>query len=152
MRLHDAVVPVRNFVHAFAAVVHHQRVQALHAFRVVRKRLHQIVKPELLLSQRFVTPIQVKARQVLLLRPVVLRQRHLVPANGVLRLAAVAIAVGTIKSVALVQGVLGLNRLRVRRFQKQGVLQILIGVLVARPAAPRHHAVVAVQNAGLVLG
>ena len=59
----------------------------------------------LLLSQRLVALMYVEARHVLLLRPVVLGQRDLVPADGVFVPAAVAVAVGAIKRVALVQWV-----------------------------------------------
>ena len=147
MRLHDAVITVRHVVSVFATVVHNQRIQALHALQIVVQRLHQVEEPVLLLPERLVALMHVEARHVLLLRPVVLSQRDLVPANGIRVPAAVAVAVGTIKRVALVQIVALGQRLRVRRFQQQSVLQILIGVPVARPAAPRHHEIVAVQNA-----
>ena len=105
MRLHDAVITVRHVVSVLATVVHQQRIQALHALRVVRECLHQIEKPVLLLPERFVAVVHVEARQVLLLRPVVLGQRDLVPADGVLVPTVVAVAVGAIKRVALVQWV-----------------------------------------------
>ena len=127
--------------------MHEQRIQALHALRVVRKRLHQIEKPVLLLPERLVALINAEARHVLLLRPVVLRQCDFIPADGVLVFAAVAVAVGAVKRVSLVQIVALGDRFGVRLFQEQRVLQILIGVLVARPAAPRHHEVVAIQDA-----
>ena len=147
MRLHDAVITVRHVIGVIAAIMHNQRIQALHALQIIVQRLHQIEEPVLLLPERLVAVVNVEARHVLLLRPVVLRQRDLVPANGVLVPAAVAVAVGAIKRVALMQIVALGQRLRVRRFQEQRIFQILIGVQVARPAAPRHHEIVAVQHA-----
>ena len=122
-------------------------MQALHALQIIVQRLHQVEKPVLLLPERLVALMQVEARHVLLLRPIVLGQRDLVPVNGVLAPAAVAVAVGAIKRVALVQWVTLGQGLGVRRSQNGRIFQILIGVLVARPAAPRHHVVIAFQHA-----
>ena len=155
MRLHDAVIVVRNLKidivgcrwRAAAAIMLNQRVHPLRALQIIGQRFHQIEEPVLFLPERRVAVVRVNARQVLLLHPVVLRQRGFVPANGVLVSAAVPIAVGAIKGIPHVQVVAGGQRLGMRRFQQQRVLQVLVGIPVARPAAPRHHVVVAFQDA-----
>ena len=142
-----AIITVCHFVHVFAAVMHQQRIHALHALHVVCNRFNQIEKPVLLLSQRLVALIHVEARHVLLLHPVVLRQRDFIPPNRVLVAPVVAIAVGAIERVALVQIVPLGKRFRVRLFQNDRIVQILVGVPVARPAASRNNVIIAIQYA-----
>ena len=142
-----AVITVRQFVHAFAAVMHQQRIQALHALRVVCKRFNQIIKPVLFLVQRLVALVHVQARHVFFLSPVVLRQRDFIPPNRVLVPPMIAIAVGAIKCVALVKIVPLGKRVCVCLFQRDRVVQILIGVLVPRTAASRKQVILAIQYA-----
>ena len=99
------------------------------------------------LAQRFITLIRIKTRQIFFLRPVVLRERDSVPFYCVFMPSAIAIAVRTIECITFIQVIPIGQRDGMGSRQNGGVLQILIGVLVARPAASRNQVIVAVQNA-----